>query len=398
MSLVYVDIHEMEEKFRSYNLSYDNILDFMASDHSDDKYKRMLKLYLCSLLEGYKHIDYLRLLFCLVYKENQKENSMDGAEFVDIISSNSDYSFWKLVLEDRSNLDTSSLLLWMSLYFDDYCKYLFVNDDMDLEKNGVVSADKKSVGEVEERDYLIAKFQQCMGSNISIDTFNIFVRAVSYHIKQNFDNITGEDLVDETKYFCEDVLGGDYVSVLKCDLVFNYNMILDMFSSSLVESGELADILSTIRNLFHRNAKKFLDCTRTELINLGDDYRDFQCVGTGTFWDSTPDWDEIHMRMDDLFKKYKILCADKDDSSYVLKSFELSQELLQIHPYRNGNGRTSKYLLFLLSIKRNILPITVTDGHYLPKCYYRMQSSGDDMEARASYCRYRQEVTKRRFK
>ena len=281
-----------------------------------------------------------------------------------------------------------------AVHFDDYFRYIF-ND---------FKESKKDVGEKEQlervndkKNHLFKTFNECVPQGVSIDRFNSFVGVVLKYIKQNYESIEEDELVWEIKYFCENVFWGDYVTLLKNDLVFNYYMILGLFSSDLMNSSSLDEILTIIRKLFYGNAKKFLGCSREELINLKADYRDFQCVGNDDFWNATPSYDEISASMSALFKKYEMLCCDNDDASYALNSFKLSQELLQIHPFRNGNGRTSKYLLFLLSIKRNILPITMTDGHYLPECYYRMERLRDD-KVLADYFRYREDVMQRRFK
>ena len=387
MSLDYIDIHEMEVRFRSYNLDINNILQFMVSNANDDKYKRMLRLYLCSLLESYKHIDYLRALFCLVYNKE----FIEGEEFIDIISSNIDSSFWKSVLKDRCVFDSDALISWINRHFSDYFKYF----ELDSENNLVFIGGKDDDFEFVT---LVRRFEQCVGSNISPEAFNNFVNVVICNIKKKYGEMDEWELEIEFKAFCEELFCEDYISLLINDLVFNYQMILSLFSRNLVRANNLFDVLGTIRNLFYRNAKEFLDYSGLELVDLNDEYRDFQCDGDGSFWEKTPNFDDVPEMMNQLSKKFQVVCDEKDDSAYVLKAFELSQELLQIHPYRNGNGRTSKYLLFLLMVRRNLLPITMTDGHYLPECYCRMQELSDNNEAVSRYFRYRQEVMRRRVK
>ena len=106
-------------------------------------------------------------------------------------------------------------------------------------------------------------------------------------------------------------------------------------------------------------------------------YRDFNFLNQGGFWDKVTPSEDVFMDMEKLFARFLKVQNVEDDTEYAVKCFELCQRLLQIHPYRDGNGRTSKYLLFLLLISRGILPVSVTDNRGLTSCYQKKFGSSD---------------------
>ena len=96
--------------------------------------------------------------------------------------------------------------------------------------------------------------------------------------------------------------------------------------------------------------------------------------------------------MNDLIIKYNEVKEINDNTKYAIECYKISQEFLQIHPYSNGNGRTSKYLFYYLLLRRNILPFTITDNNYLTHCYENITTKPEN------YFMYRNNIMARRSK
>lgn len=190
------------------------------------------------------------------------------------------------------------------------------------------------------------------------------------------------------------------IDFLKEDLVFNYYMITQIFNSSLLKKDSLEEMILYIRKVMSDYDITSKDQTIDSHLDyeglprstnpLGTEYRTMEITGDNEFFKKTTAPKDIPKHMTKLFENFSEINQLTDDLEYAKKCYQLSQEFLQIHPYVNGNGRTSKYLFYILLLKRNILPFTITDNNTLTPCY---ENPSTDQE---NYFEYRNSVMTRR--
>lgn len=118
MELTYVDTAKIGRIFSSYNLTTSNILDFLINE--DDQISYLLKLYLVSTIEDYKHITKLiDYVYCL--------NSFPVYPSYEIINRQEYKTFWKLV---RQRQDVDYFLdecIWTKNHLKEYYENLYTS-------------------------------------------------------------------------------------------------------------------------------------------------------------------------------------------------------------------------------------------------------------------------------
>ncbi len=162
-------------------------------------------------------------------------------------------------------------------------------------------------------------------------------------------------------------------------------MLTKLFDLSFLQEDSLQKILFNIRTEMAKYDPTSQDKTEDNINDykglkfgtnpLRVEYRETNLSERNQFFKNTAKVHEIEEKMQELFSDYERIKLIEDNDEYAFECYKLSQRFIQIHPYENGNGRTSKYLLDYLLLKRNILPFTITDSYYLTNCYLSSTSS-----------------------
>ena len=63
----------------------------------------------------------------------------------------------------------------------------------------------------------------------------------------------------------------------------------------------------------------------------------------------------LQSEFDKLEKEFKEIMNEKDDEKFVRKCADFHFNFLKVHPFSDGNGRTSRILLITLFASRNII-------------------------------------------
>ena len=350
----------------------------MATEQNS-KTEYILKLYLLSVLEDYKHIDHLHK--CILIDKKVGENFHN-----EIITRKNQKEFWETILDfQEKNIGSLAYKFYARISNESLVenfKYLLCSK-AEYEKNinelnNKLSSEKKIIEKIKlmrrikfltkeraQKEALIVK----QLNTTKEDFYYFFKNATNYF--NNFDFSLDIDGTLFDKQFLEFVSNfseiTNSISDLKYDLDCAYKMICACFDDDLLKAENFYDILDKIRtNLSYKYG--YLDCDepRKELKN---EYRKFKLVSSTTFFKNTAAPKEIKELMDNLSKRYEEIKLIKNTDEYIHACFILTQDFLQIHPYNDGNGRTSKFLFYVLLLKRNILPFTITDSNYLPNCY-----------------------------
>ena len=345
------------------NWSIKEVFEFMCNEDGDTE-KYIIKMFLLPLLETHLYINRIKNAFELF---SGKEVSNADVSF-EIINRQEQKPFWDWLLLEKTH-DKASFCSW---YFDGFSKYYYYFiSPVKLKYDKIPESFLDRVKE--ERELLKDLKNKLKVCGITIRRFNELIKVASERVKINVEiDKTNEDFVSYVSIYIENFMErANVIDALGKDLIMNLMMLRDVCNSGLFAEKDLQVILKEIRKQFKRNSKNsgYALCFPCESDQYLDVYRDFEIKYEGEFWGNTTPFEDIPCDMNELFENFSIIYEIEDDSEYAVKCFELCQKLLQIHPYRNGNGRTSKYLLFLLLIRRGILPIAITDNHDLTSCY-----------------------------
>lgn len=366
MNLRYININQLCERFKKHNLNMENIYDFMNDSSNEEENDYLLKCYLLSTLENYKHIDEL-----VKYYPN-----CVSSPAMQIINRCSDKPFWNFVSNEKNTTmnynsyeDLIELLYkFIILYLDLNSVEVNVNQYESLK---IFNEKKKKYEELLE--IIIKKYGNILErKNIRLNDFI----AIRMALKTS-DKKTISDAFE--LFLNKDV----YASKLKYDLLYNYKIITSIFNSNFIREDNVENLLKKIRNLMldeditmynmtKEDNDEFLNCPVGEEVNSSD-YRTIdlkESNKSNDFFSNISPSSDIKTDMSNLINEYDKIKQIKDDEEYVIESYRFTMRLLQIHPYYNGNGRTARYLFYALLLKRNILPPTVTDSYDCGKCYY----------------------------
>lgn len=457
----YIETEKISKIFQSYNLNTSNILDFLIEEDNDNL-KYLLKLYLLSTLEDYKHIE--KLLDCVFY--NRQFNETPSSE---IINKRKIKQFWELVREHQFIKDHFAKRRWVHNHLATYMNYLENLPATEASQNRLLSQIKKESNPLKKLKlkYRLLKETTSSKQRIkeieesylkyfnSLDGFNemsqIIEAAKEYvtkqeekdqqekcrakkeeyqeilesfkrneitiqELKQKLYNINKQSELEvasrlewfEPTIFVKKIINfaknyfdeRNIIDFLKEDLIFNYFMIVIIFSKELWFSDDLKTILHNIRTYmmdYDINGKNHTNDSHLDFLGLNfgtnplsPEYRETNLRTDSLFFRKTAKIEEIPEKMNQLFARYENIRQLEDDTQYAYACYKLSQDLVQIHPYSNGNGRTSKYLFYILLLKRNILPFTITDNNTITHCYENLQTNPEN------YFEYRNKLMKRR--
>ena len=83
-----------------------------------------------------------------------------------------------------------------------------------------------------------------------------------------------------------------------------------------------------------------------------------------TFFRNNSKFDDVKDDMDQLAAEYENMKQISDKDEYVDKAISIFQRFIQIHPYQDGNGRTSRALFDIMLINRDIVPPVLYPTYY----------------------------------
>lgn len=375
-----------------YNLTVDNVVEFFLEEDGDI-YKYMLKTYIMPLMENYKHILILqKYVFC--------DEDFDPVN--EILSRKANKPSWQKILNFNSihecfNSDRELIQRYLSFF-------VFLDEELEIQKDleTKISNEKNSLKRLRLEQQLLKKKKQLLKQQNRIkrsfdseeefkkyekkinDFLEMAKKDVGYSMYKNKgvgDDILIEHISSCISYYIEKGNNSIWsVELLKRDLVFCYHMICKFFSKEFLNENDLSKLLHNIRvelsnfkisGIDSPDPHEHVGSTEYRTVILEQTFYDESTgiISINPFWANTSKPDEINDDMQKLFLKYQKINEISNDEEYVLASYRLTEEFLQIHPYSNGNGRTSKYLFYVLLLKRGIIPFTKTDSWVMSPCY-----------------------------
>ncbi len=207
-------------------------------------------------------------------------------------------------------------------------------------------------------------------------------------------------------YFCKDFF--DSIENMSKDIGSNLEIGRQLYSPQFLNCKDFEDLCLNIRTLFNK-------------YNIGEiDGKDDKGAGTIEYrkgiFDNKGDsfiaqanklrnQEEVKKKMGELNSRYKELIGIDDREEYARGVTDLIQDFLLVHPYSDGNGRTSRALFTVLMAQKEIIAPSIIDSYHErhSACPYMKLSrniadarlTGDERKIKDAYSKMQDYVLKR---
>lgn len=300
MNLKTINSKRLGEEFKSYNLDKDNIIDFLIKEDNDVN-KYILKLYLISLLENYRHIDKLIKYIYL-------DNNFKYSPIIEIINRIDNKEFWNRIKDvkiqdnyNKLNWIDENLSMFIKLFINDFDgNFISFKEKIENEKNFInklkLSRQLKSMIKKykKNKDNIIISFNETFKNYITLDEFIALIKKSVNNLAKD-DGVSVEEWLDSNFYFvnCGDKKIKNYLKIfidedkivdfLKEDLLYNYKIIIDLFNEDIINENDLEKLIYKIRelmmndDLYMKNlqfdAKDYYDGKEIGVVPINTNYR-----------------------------------------------------------------------------------------------------------------------------
>ena len=179
-----------------------------------------------------------------------------------------------------------------------------------------------------------------------------------------FDNIANSFLSPETIQNAK----SDPISAFNDQIDYFNNVpvdsFMDKYNNALYTVSGLANTIIKFGNSEHKDLYSLLGIIRGELNNVPTDsdhgkleegFRTHNLNDTTEFFEYSTSPDKIESVIEMLNQQFANLMNIEDTEEYIKKSGELYYKFILCHPYADGNGRTSRYLINTLLAHRGIV-------------------------------------------
>ncbi len=183
---------------------------------------------------------------------------------------------------------------------------------------------------------------------------------IDYKKNELSPDISEEDRIAFLISYCQDYFNSigllnSKVEILNQDIKNNVDLLKTVFGKEY-KNASLPEILQELRNamdnkLMPRGMTKY----RTYDIPITSEDNFFKMSSKGK---------SVKSDMQQLGEEYEELKKIENREEYINKAIHIFQRFIQIHPYVDGNGRTSRALLDIMLINRNIVPPVLYDTYY----------------------------------
>ena len=167
----------------------------------------------------------------------------------------------------------------------------------------------------------------------------------------------------------EKIYQDSYNSYIKS--VNNFNKYIDNLKQDIVSNYDIYKLVF-LHDFKKDSSFEILDCLRTNmignmLIKCDNFYRDYdlgELRSDNRFFCVSIKPENIEEEMIKLNQEYNEIKSIEDIDEYIKRIIIVFQKFVKIHPYKDGNGRTSRLLLDVMLLNRNILPPVLYDTNY----------------------------------
>ncbi len=156
------------------------------------------------------------------------------------------------------------------------------------------------------------------------------------------------------------IMSREYIDNLKIDITMQVRLLKFIYQDK--ESKSFDEIISGIREQFNTTRLSIQEISTNP--NSSDYYRCNSLNEKRVFQKNTAKPEEIPGKMKELASRFNKLATLKDEEEYKKEAVRIYLSFIQIHPFADGNGRTSRYLLDYMLIQRGIIPPVLYDTYF----------------------------------
>lgn len=154
------------------------------------------------------------------------------------------------------------------------------------------------------------------------------------------DGYSDQDIKSIPQYFKE----------FKSD-VYSCSKIIQHCSEILAVMQETKDFEKTCTAI--RMALSSCNAKTETKIELNTRKRDLN--GEGALWSKVPTTEDIPQKVGELSERFSKILAENDETEFVKQCADFHFDFIQVHPYLDGNGRTSRILLSMMLAAHNLI-------------------------------------------
>lgn len=159
--------------------------------------------------------------------------------------------------------------------------------------------------------------------------------------------------------FCYDHLNEKYFTMLKKDIIACTNIFREFWNKTWSDGKDFTQLCQIIRGALSiteaPSDTKIVGDVRERALASDND---------GFIQGASLNSEQIQEGMSILSQKFDEIMKIEDPKEYVSECAKLLHDFIMIHPYSDGNGRTSRLLLQTMLAKRNIIIPSLFDSEY----------------------------------
>ena len=147
------------------------------------------------------------------------------------------------------------------------------------------------------------------------------------------------------------------------DIKNNIEIGKELYSPELLKCNDFEQLCFSIRTLFSKSHINEIDGEK-DSGSCQIEYRN-RSLGPGEYIrdGSHLTQDEIKERMKELNLRYKKILSIGDKEEYARETADFIQDFLMLHPYSDGNGRTSRALFSVMMAQKGIVAPALIDSY-----------------------------------
>ena len=216
------------------------------------------------------------------------------------------------------------------------------------------------------------------------------------HVERSFASgaITPTQNIEELRFPINDRVTGfligksrekGNINNLRADVATNANILKSIYEHR-GEDRTLLEVIGSIRSQFPEKG--------ISERPISSAYKTVETDGDHEFLKNTALPAEVPQKMEELSRRYEEAKKIQDPDEYMKAAAEIMEDLLVIHPYADGNGRTSRYLYSSMLVDRGITPPILYDV-YNDRETFDAAVRSDIIDRQSSPASYDSQIVKR---
>lgn len=360
--------NEISKQFNSFEINYDNALEFILNNN--EPYAHLLKKYIFSQLEIKYHI--YGMAEALDFEG-------ESTEILNQILNGNNPHLWEKIMEyDKS--ENYKFIEGNELYYqiDQKAKLIMATEYTLPEKlkqaeEELLANPKFKIFKKRKLEQNIEQIKQQILNNKEkileysplptqpTNDFNsIKEKEWQEFYNRHFKHQNFKDSSELANYLKAKSSLPHSIQNLKSDIILNYQLTNYIFNN-VDNTKSLDEILFGIRETFSKFAISGLIEVSIDTNYIKNDFPISSLQSD--FMKKRTQGSQVRAEMDKLNLEFEQLKTITNNEEYIKKALDIFQRFVQIHPYGDGNGRTSRYLLNYMLVAKNIVPPVLYDTY-----------------------------------